>query len=118
MKNLNKDDIRRKNENVSWDIITFILKYLFDIKLLIFYYVMPSLDVFFYSDVSVSWRFIIVSVGLAALLITAVTVNTWSRTKGQFNIEEFEWFLSLIWNRKNVLSHFRSENTDGSNHSK
>lgn len=51
---------------------------------------MPSLDVFFYSDVSVSSRFIIVSVGLAALLITAVTVNTWSRTKGKFNIEEFE----------------------------
>ncbi|CAI5684448.1 unnamed protein product [Oreochromis niloticus] len=34
-------------------------------------------------DFSVSSRFIIVSAGLATLLITAVTVNIWSRTKGQ-----------------------------------
>ncbi|CAI5684458.1 unnamed protein product [Oreochromis niloticus] len=34
------------------------------------------------TDFSVSSRFIIVSVGLAALSIAAVTVNTWTRTKG------------------------------------
>ncbi|XP_039865994.1 uncharacterized protein LOC120720390 isoform X3 [Simochromis diagramma] len=42
------------------------------------------------QDVSVSSRFIIVSVGLAALLITAVTVNTWSRTKAGYNTVKCE----------------------------
>lgn len=48
----------------------------------------------------VSLRFIIVSVGLAALLITAVTVNMWTKTKGKFNHEKFEWFwiFTLILN--------------------
>ncbi|XP_030577663.1 uncharacterized protein LOC115774485 [Archocentrus centrarchus] len=35
-----------------------------------------------WKDFSVSLRFIIVSVALAALLITAVTVNIWTRAKG------------------------------------
>ncbi|XP_030262013.1 uncharacterized protein LOC115574552 isoform X2 [Sparus aurata] len=34
------------------------------------------------QDVEVRWRFIIVSVVLSALLISVVTVNMWTRTKG------------------------------------
>ncbi|KAG8011488.1 hypothetical protein GBF38_006305, partial [Nibea albiflora] len=35
------------------------------------------------------WRFIIVSLGLAALIVIVVAVNMWARTKG----ENFEWMM-------------------------
>ena len=74
--------------SVFLNMIVFICKYFFqkNDKMKLFIKIRNKnlyLCLFLLLLFSVGWRYIIVSVGLSALLISVVTVSMWTRTKGE-----------------------------------